>query len=212
MARPNRRENSAPFQRLQNPLTPVFKHPDDVVEATLPAIVGIRHAQVVMMAAEADEWADFGMQCAGFVQSLHIGQVRLVHRHDQVEGGEILRLDLPGASLDGESLLPEGIRHARIGRRALMMVDGACGIDFEFFRPPGVRHLLAKNDLGGRRAADVTKADEEDAVAWICGWHGSLRIQFGRNRASDNVNPAGGDWKNSRISKKHCNHRRIGGF
>lgn len=50
------------WQRLQNPLAAVFQKLDDVVEASLPAVAGIRHAEVVVAAdvAEADEQNPIG--------------------------------------------------------------------------------------------------------------------------------------------------------
>lgn len=41
-----------------------------------------------------------------------------------------------------------------------MMADGACGIDFELIRASEELRLVAENDLGGGRAADIAETDE----------------------------------------------------
>lgn len=79
-----------------------------MVEAALPAVVGVRHAEIIVVAAEAHERLDFGMQFAGLVEALDVREIALIHGHDQVESFQIRRLDLPRLALDGESLLPEG--------------------------------------------------------------------------------------------------------
>lgn len=45
-----------------------------------------------------------------------------------------------------------------------MVADGPGGVDGDAIAESGFLDHFAENDLGGRRTADISHADEEDAV------------------------------------------------
>lgn len=53
-----------------------------MIESTLPAIIGIWHARIIMGAAETDEGLDFFVQTTALVDSLHVCKVGFIHRDD----------------------------------------------------------------------------------------------------------------------------------
>ena len=71
-----------------------------MLKSALPTIIWIRHTQVAMAAAEAYERADFGLKTSFPIQTLNIGEIGFIHGDDEIEFFQILRLDLPGVSVD----------------------------------------------------------------------------------------------------------------
>ncbi len=69
-----------------------------------------------------------------------------------------------------------------------MIADGACGIDVELVRAPGVSDLFSKNDFGCGRTADISEADEENAGAG--GWLAHASV-IGGIPMHDNAKPGG---------------------
>ncbi len=135
-----------------------------MVEAALAAVVGVWHTEVVVFLAETHEGADLAMERFAVIEALDIGEVRLVHGDDEVEIFQILGLDLASLAGDGVTLSNERLRHPRVWTRAGVVGDGARRVDDEFRAAACFGDLLAKDDFCRRRATDVAKADEEDAV------------------------------------------------
>ena len=83
-------------------------------KSALTAIIGIRHAGVIVVLAESHQRADFGMVFAGWIEPPDVSEIRFIHCDDDVELFEIGGLDFPGSSGDGVTMAYEGGGHARV--------------------------------------------------------------------------------------------------
>ena len=98
----------------------------------------------------------------GTGQRPQVAQVGAVHREDQVELLEVLRADLArrAAQLDAA---PRGSGRRPAIRRAADVPGARPGrVEHDPVLHPGLAHDVSHHTLGGRRAADVPQADEQE--------------------------------------------------
>jgi len=97
-------------------------------------------------------------------QQLEMREVRAVHREDPVEPAEVGGLHLPRAQRRQVVAALGGVRdRAVVGGIAGVPLDRAGGVDLDVPAQAGARACRAEHGLRRRRAADVPRADEEDA-------------------------------------------------
>ena len=91
--------------------------------------------------------------------------VLAVHRQNEVKIDEILHAELPCPQV--AKLIPArspGLQRPVIRRFADMEVVCADRIDADSMRQVGLRHHVTEHAFGGRRTANVSSADKQDAV------------------------------------------------
>lgn len=120
-----------------------------MLEAAASAVVGVRHSLVIVLAAETDEGRDFFRMSSVRIQSEDIGEVFLVHGDDEIEVIQIRSFDLTGVSADVVAFFSEGFGHAGIRRGALVVSDGAGGVDFKSVRHAAGCSQVAEDDFRG---------------------------------------------------------------
>ena len=98
------------------------------------------------------------------VEAVDVLEVVIVGDEDEVEGLKVGAFDLSRVAGDFVAPAFEGGGHAWIGRVAGVVADGAGGIDFDAVVEAFVVDEFAEDDFGGGGAADVSHADQEDAV------------------------------------------------
>jgi len=92
-------------------------------------------------------------------------EVRAVHGQQEVELREVGVGDLAGEPAKLGPAPPGGGGRALVGRAAHVVGGGARAVDLDLVLQPRVGDEAAHDALGGRRAADVAQADEEDPHA-----------------------------------------------
>ena len=98
------------------------------------------------------------------VEAVDVVEVVAIGDEDEIEVVEIGASDFSGLAGDFVASAFQGGGHAWVGWVAGVVAGGAGGIDFDSVVETFVVDELAEDDLGGGGAADVSHADEEDAV------------------------------------------------
>ena len=114
--------------------------------------------------AELGEESDSVAMLVLGVEAVDVVEVVAIGDEDEVEVIEIGASDFAGFTDDFVAPAFEGGGHAWVGGIAGVVAGGAGGIDFDSVVETFVVDELAEDDLGGGGAADVSHADEEDAV------------------------------------------------
>jgi len=107
----------------------------------------------------------------------HTCRALLVHRQDEIETSKIRALD-PARSQRAQIVATLGRCRLRsgIGRLSDMVSMRTGRIGRHRARHPCIGSQLSKNSLCGRRAADVSSADEQNAELVIEHWSSQYRI------------------------------------
>ena len=94
---------------------------------------------------------------------LQVAQVAPVGGEDQVVVGEVRGRDLARRAVQRDAARPRRRGRARVGRVADVPVAGPRAVDLDRVLEPLLAQQRAHHALGGRGAADVAQADEEQA-------------------------------------------------
>jgi len=121
--------------------------------------------------AVVGEEFDFVVVLVLGVEAIDVLKVVVVGDEYEVEGLKVGAFDL--SRLAGDFVAPvfEGGGHAGVGWVAGVVADGAGGIDFDALFEAFFVDEFAEDDFGGGGTADVSHADEEDAVRLVVVGH-----------------------------------------
>jgi len=151
-------------------------HAIALFEAVLPAVVGIGHLAAAGRRPRSAHGIAFHKQAQLGWRRSELAQMRkvaLIKADQKVEGVEVARMNLPGGAGDGDAVTCRGVMDARVGRFARVPAADARGIDVKLFLDAALRGLVTKHALRQWAAADVARADEEQAMASLA-WHEEL--------------------------------------
>src|SRR6266446_6619995 len=166
-------------QGFQQASRRVLEHVDHALDPLRPPVVGIRH----FLVGKAPRVGHHQLQFVAGRWPRHVRENRVVfpvHGKDQIEALEIGRLELSRAqSAEIVAALGRRFLSPGVGRLSDMVSVRAGGIGGHRHRHPCIGGQLSKNRLGGRRAADVSRANEQYAKL-VTGhrWSQPFKIRF----------------------------------
>jgi hypothetical protein len=152
------------FQNMiQEFSTGPIHHVVDLFETIRAAVVWVRNlGSGTALGIELSEEIKGGITPNDFPVLLEMGEVGLVHGHDIVEPSEVLGLDLPCVTGEGDAMGGRAPDRPMIRALSHVPASGSGRVYKKPIRELSLVEDIPENTLGQRRAADVTETHEED--------------------------------------------------
>ena len=145
----------------QQVAAPGFDNIQDFREAGGAAVVGGGHVTSARIGVSGEEQPHLGAGVFG-AQRFEVGEMAAVHGEDQIKAGKVGGRNLAraqAAEIDVARL--RGSNAARIRWFTDVIAVRASGIGLDVGAQPLYLHQRPEDTLGGRRAADVSRAEEQ---------------------------------------------------